>query len=122
MKVSLETLVTDRALEDVHSRVLSALDQFCEFIMMFKSQLEEASELGQEICDSKTNLKLKVEHWNKKVSDIVEKFQDMSAEIIEKLLKIRNYEVNTDELISYLESITKESVLTFEAWKYILES
>ena len=46
----------------------------------------------------------------------------MSAEIIEKLLKIRNYEVNTDEIISYIKNITKEGVATFEALKYILES
>ena len=117
MKASLETSTSERVLKDVHKKVFSALNQFCKFTKIYISQLEKAVDISQKVCDSKTNLELKVEHWNEKVFAMIERFQAMSAETIEKFNNFRNDEVNTDELISYLENITKEGVATFEAWE-----
>ena len=84
---------------------------------MYISQLEDAVELGQKVCESKTNLELKIENWNEKVFAMIERFQAMSAETIKIVSNLKS-----DELITYLENFTKEGVELFEAWKYILES
>ena len=118
MKTSLEQSTTERVLKDVYNKVLSGFNQFYKFTQIYTSQLEEAVELGQKICDGKINLELKVEHWNEKVCDMIKKLEDVTLKTNEKFKTLKLDDASTCNLISYVNSVAEEDIEIFETWKY----